>query len=109
MKKVHELDRPTVAQATVVDPLRLVVELQLDRKYLNVLCAWEGQGFSLDHGMAESRERRVRTKVDLSAVGARVSGLRYRCCSWVAEGEEALEEVERVLVDMQTQREDFGL
>jgi len=38
VEKVHEFGRLAAAQGVVVDPLGLVVELELDREHLDALC-----------------------------------------------------------------------
>ena len=40
MEEIHQLDRPTLAQRSKVDPFRLVIELELDREDFDVF--WNG-------------------------------------------------------------------
>lgn len=43
VEEVHQLDRLALAESAVVDPLGLVVQLELDREDLDVFWAWQGR------------------------------------------------------------------
>jgi hypothetical protein len=82
VEEVHHLDRLALPQQVVIHPLRLVVQLDLDRQHL---------------GELDERQHRSGGRFD-----------RHRLASGRLEGEEFLQKVECVLVDVKTERGDLG-
>jgi hypothetical protein len=97
VEEIHQLHCPSFPQGGKVDSLRLVIQLELDREDLDVFYA---------SAWVPACRRRQLTQEGLS----RRFVLHSRQCNpRNREAEEALQEIQRVLVDVQLERKDLGL
>ena len=110
VEEVHQLDRLALAESAVVDPLGLVVQLELDGEDLDVFCPRseaDEVGQLRLIAVDSQKKDKILTKVDLLGAGAWC--WRRSDCPSVLEAKEPLEKVERVLVDVQPEGKDLGL
>jgi hypothetical protein len=103
VEEVHELGRLALAKSVVVDPFRLIVELDLDGEDLDALCERYGSALhATRHRNQRTEEGFYDGRVGLNSGSSSSSGGKL-------EGAERFEEVEGVLVDVEAQRIDLDL